>query len=96
MLFCLSVLGDRYRINMRLHIFVVSVLVFRDSCCEVLVFVIYIFFKLTNMPKEKQSQISRLKSLISEFGDNVFSADGRILFYKVCKFKVEYEQGDLV
>lgn len=44
------------------------------------------------MPKEKQSQISRLRGFISEFGDNVFSADGRILFCKICETKVEYER----
>lgn len=44
------------------------------------------------MPKEKQSQISRLRGFISEFGNHVFSADGRILFCKVCELKVEYER----
>lgn len=44
------------------------------------------------MPKEKKSQISRLKSFILEFGDNVFSTDGRVLFCKICEIKVEYER----
>lgn len=44
------------------------------------------------MPREKLSQTSRLRGFISEFGDNVFSADGRILFCKVCELKVEYER----
>lgn len=44
------------------------------------------------MPKEKKSQISRLKSFILEFGDNVFSTDGRVLFLKICEIKVEYER----
>jgi len=44
------------------------------------------------MPKEKKTQISRLRSFILEFGDNVFSADGRILFCKICEIKVEYER----
>ncbi|CAI6374650.1 unnamed protein product [Macrosiphum euphorbiae] len=43
------------------------------------------------MPKEKKTQISKLKSFILEFGDNVFSADGRVLFCKTCEIKVEYE-----
>ena len=44
------------------------------------------------MPKEKKTQVSRLKSFILEFGDNVFSADGRVLFCKICEIKVEYER----
>jgi hypothetical protein len=44
------------------------------------------------MPKEKQSQISCLRGFISEFGDHVFSADGRILLCKVCELKVKYER----
>jgi len=43
------------------------------------------------MPKEKKTQISRLKSFILEFGDNVFS-DGRALFWKICEIKVEYKR----
>jgi len=44
------------------------------------------------MPKEKQSQISRLKEFISKFGDNAFSTDGRILFCKVYELKIKYER----
>lgn len=44
------------------------------------------------MLREKLSLISRLKGFISEFGDNVFSADGRILFCKVCELKVDYDR----
>jgi len=33
------------------------------------------------MPKEK-------KPFILEFGDNVFSADGRFLFCKICEIKI--------
>jgi hypothetical protein len=45
------------------------------------------------MPKDKKkkTQISRLKSFILEFGDNVFSADGRVLFCKISEIKIEYE-----
>jgi hypothetical protein len=45
------------------------------------------------MPKEKKkTQISRLKSFILEFGDNIFSSDGRVLFCKICEIKVKYER----
>lgn len=40
------------------------------------------------MPKEKQSQMSRLRGFYSEFGDNAFSANGRIVFRKVREHKV--------
>lgn len=44
------------------------------------------------MPIEKQSQISQLRGSISEFEDNVFSVDEKILFFKVCELKVEYKR----
>lgn len=44
------------------------------------------------MPKEKQSQICRLRSLVSKFEGNVLSADGRILFCKVRELKVKYDR----
>lgn len=44
------------------------------------------------MPKEKQSKVSRLRGFISECGVAEFSADGIILFCKVCELKVEYER----
>lgn len=43
------------------------------------------------MPRDKQSQISRSKGVISEFADNVFFADGRIFYCKSYKLKIEYE-----
>ena len=33
-----------------------------------------------------------LKSIVSEFGDEIFSTDGKILFYKMCETKVAAER----
>ena len=39
------------------------------------------------MPKQKVSTASRLRQYVRQFGENVFSADGTILFFKVCEVK---------
>jgi hypothetical protein len=44
------------------------------------------------MPKDKQSFTSRFKSLISEFGENVFTTDNKTLFCKFCEVKVDPER----
>lgn len=44
------------------------------------------------MPKDKQSLSRRLKSLSSEFGDDVFSVDNVVLFCKLCEVKVDPER----
>lgn len=41
------------------------------------------------MPKEKPSSVCKLKQLVIEFGENVFSTNNKILFYKVCEVKVK-------
>lgn len=40
------------------------------------------------MPKQKSSQSSRMRLYVSEFGADVFSTDGLVLFCKVCEVKV--------
>jgi len=44
------------------------------------------------MPKYKQSLSRRLKSLISEFGEDVFFIDNVVLFCKLCEVKVDPER----
>jgi len=44
------------------------------------------------MPKDKQSLSRRLKSLSSEFGEDVFSIDNVVLFCKLCEVKVDPER----
>ena len=39
------------------------------------------------MPKQKVSTASRLRQYVTQFGENVFSTDGTILFCKVCEVK---------
>ena len=39
------------------------------------------------MPKQKVSTASRLKQYVTQFGENLFSTDGAILFCKVCEVK---------
>lgn len=41
-----------------------------------------------HMSKAKQSTTSRLKSFMLEYGTDIFKTDGTILFYKLCKVKV--------
>lgn len=40
------------------------------------------------MPKAKSSVSNRLHSFVSEFGNDIISSDGDILFCKVCNVKV--------
>ncbi|PSN30719.1 hypothetical protein C0J52_22188 [Blattella germanica] len=40
------------------------------------------------MPKQKLSTSSYLRQYVTEFGEEVFSNDGRVLFCKVCEIKV--------
>jgi len=44
------------------------------------------------MPKDKQSSSSRFRSLISEFSENVFSAENKTFFCKLCEVKVNPER----
>jgi len=44
------------------------------------------------MPKVKPSDAIRLKSIVSEFGEDAFSSDGSILFCKLCEVKVAAEK----
>ena len=44
------------------------------------------------MPKDKQPLSRRLKTLSSEFGDDVFSIDNVVLFCKLCEVKVDPER----
>lgn len=40
------------------------------------------------MPKIKPSKAAHLRKIISEFGEDIFSTDGQILFCKICEVKV--------
>ncbi|PSN54200.1 hypothetical protein C0J52_03536 [Blattella germanica] len=40
------------------------------------------------MPKQKLSTSSRLRQYVTEFGEEVFSSDGSVLFCKVYEIKV--------
>lgn len=44
------------------------------------------------MPKVKPSSSLRLRAYINEFGEDVFSTDGKILFCKICSVKVASEK----
>jgi len=44
------------------------------------------------MPKIKTSVSARLRAFVSEFGDNIFSSDGTVLYCKVCEVKVASEK----
>lgn len=44
------------------------------------------------MPKVKQNHNSKLKKYVSEFGENIFSTDGLILYCKICDVKVSSEK----
>lgn len=44
------------------------------------------------MPKNKTSTSARLRAFVSEFGSQVFSTDGIILFCKICEVKVVAEK----
>jgi hypothetical protein len=40
------------------------------------------------MPKVKCSESAKLRGFVKDFGEEYFSSDGRILFYKLCAVKV--------
>jgi len=40
------------------------------------------------MPKQKSSQSSRLRLYVSEFGADIFSTDGVVLYCNACDIKV--------
>ena len=44
------------------------------------------------MPKEKPSSAFKLKQLVTDFGENIFSTDSKILFCKVCEIKIASEK----
>ena len=44
------------------------------------------------MPKSKPSTSCHLKAIVSEFGDDIFSTDGKILFCKACETKFTVQQ----
>jgi len=44
------------------------------------------------MPKPKQSLACRLRAYVREFGDNIFTTDGTILYCKICDIKVSGEK----
>jgi hypothetical protein len=44
------------------------------------------------MPKVKMSQSNRLTKYVNEFGKDIFSTDGEILFCKICEIKVASEK----
>jgi len=44
------------------------------------------------MPKEKTSSAFKLKQLVTDFGENIFSTDSKIFFCKVCEIKVASEK----
>ena len=44
------------------------------------------------MPKVRTSNTNRINNYISEFGENIFSSDGNILFCKICEAKVTCEK----
>uniref|UniRef100_A0A2S2PVS2 CGG triplet repeat-binding protein 1 n=1 Tax=Sipha flava TaxID=143950 RepID=A0A2S2PVS2_9HEMI len=44
------------------------------------------------MPKIKPSNRCRLRAYVQEFGENIFSTYGNILFCKVCEVKVVAEK----
>jgi len=43
---------------------------------------------ILNMPKTKSSVSNRLSNYVSEYGNDIFSCDGEVLFCKVCDVKV--------
>lgn len=44
------------------------------------------------MPKAKESTTSRLKSIVLEYGTNIFKTNGTILFCKLCEVKVNSDR----
>lgn len=44
------------------------------------------------MPKHKKSLACRLRAYVSEFGDNIFTTDGTVLYCTICNIKVSAEK----
>ena len=44
------------------------------------------------MPNDKQNVNSKLKKYVTEFGENIFSIEGLILYCKICDVKVSSEK----
>jgi len=44
------------------------------------------------MGKVKQSTSARLRYYVSEFGSEILSTDGLVLFCKVCELKINFEK----
>ncbi|KAL4153127.1 hypothetical protein QTP88_000960 [Uroleucon formosanum] len=44
------------------------------------------------MPKAKPSDVSRLRSYVQQFGEEIFSTDGSVLFCKICEVRVAAEK----
>ncbi|KAF0719538.1 CGG triplet repeat-binding protein 1-like, partial [Aphis craccivora] len=62
--------------------------------CLSRVAVIIFLFNISDitMPKDKQPLSRRLKTLSSEFGEDVFSIDNVVLFCKLCEVQVDPER----
>jgi len=43
-------------------------------------------------PKHKKSLACRLRAYVSEFGDNIFTTDGTVLYCTICNIKVSAEK----
>lgn len=43
---------------------------------------------MLNCWKKKPSSACKLRQLVNEFGENIFSADNKILFCKICEVTV--------
>jgi hypothetical protein len=54
--------------------------------------ILKINIKTLKMPKIKSTVGSRLRSFVSEFGADIFSTDGMVLFCKVCNVVVSFEK----
>jgi len=48
------------------------------------------------MPKSKPSMKNVLKKYVDEFGENIFSSDGSVLFCKLCETRVSVERRYIV
>jgi len=44
------------------------------------------------MPKHKKSLACRLRTYVSEFGDNIFTTVGTVFYFTICNIKVSAEK----
>jgi len=54
----------------------------------------FVFFTsnlFVKMPKSKPSDKQRIKKYVDEFGENIFSSDGSVLFCELCETRVSVE-----